>query len=129
MNEFIVWCKNKNEWEADECVLTRDGKLIDIKYMKELNLENHTIYRYIGKTDIEGNKIYADCSIVEFEYYDMDVDSGWVKAKSVITFDDEDLMYLIAIDGELCNFKQHDIVNLRVIGTLQENPELLGDNK
>ena len=127
MNEFMMWDKIEKEWltTGNMPICSMEETLVfDFSDSNE-----ESSHLYIGKTDIYGNKIYADSSIVEFEYYDMDVDSGWVKAKSVITFDDEDLMYLIAIDGELCNFKQHDIVNLRVIGTLQENPELLGDNK
>ena len=134
MDEFIVWDKNEEEFLDEEGIsINSFGTIIECYPDEEVfnvlsDEDRYTTHRLIKTDDTpEQNKIYADSSIVEFEYYDMDVDSGWVKTKSVITFDDEDLMYLITIDGELCNFKQHDIVNLKVIGNLQQHKRLLGE--
>lgn len=117
MNEFIVWDKN-------------DERFLDSLFVNsELNEavssnEDFGIFQYIGKTDTEGNKIYADCSIVELDYYyGM---SGHVKEKGYFTYNNETLGYSIQLlnkSEKLTSFTglAHKIDNLKIIGTIQEN--------
>jgi len=88
------------------------------------NQGNAKFYRFpfIGKTDIEGEKIYADSSIVEFATNDL----GW--QKGYFTYNENGLNYQFnSKDGALLT-DWMEIRSLKVIGTLQENPELLGEN-
>ena len=66
-NEFIVWIKEDKKFydfelfENDQYYLMGHSKNIDFKTAKE------NTFNYIGKTDINDKKIYADSSIVEFQ--------------------------------------------------------------
>lgn len=88
MNEFIVWDKDnffgnapmqnfyaiaQLKEEAYSIEISEDFK-IKFNYLDSCTYGGDTLkskvfntFNYIGKDDIEGNKIYADCSIVEFE--------------------------------------------------------------
>jgi len=81
MNEFIVWDKERKRFMGDGEVIFSDYG--DLKITVSPNSQDYVgdsthdyydesrwcLYSYIGKTDDtpEQNKIYADCSIVEFE--------------------------------------------------------------
>ena len=125
MNEFIVY-------DGDELIgyeyLLEDGRRVFV--LKNEGIERlGTItepydrpllrYPYIGKTDIEGNKIYADSSIVEFSTNDL----GW--QKGYFSYNENGLNYQFnSKDGALLT-DWMEIKNLKIIGTLQENKELL----
>lgn len=70
---------------------------------------------YIGKKDVDGNKIYADVSVVEFDMHG-------VKKTAYIAWDDVQLMYdFVFLDntGFRCSYVSiyQKIYNLKVIGT------------
>lgn len=76
MNEFAVWDNYEEEFIEDELIAKySDGIMIiadlDNDVCELLNNENYKdryqSFDYIQKDDIEGNKIYADSSIVEFD--------------------------------------------------------------
>jgi hypothetical protein len=68
MNEFIVWDEDLERFQNEDGLLLNEnlkvcnsmGELLEEKIYKPLF--------GIGLTDIDGKKIYADCSIVEFEF-------------------------------------------------------------
>ena len=68
MNEFIVWNKDSKVFiRGNDFKINHKGNLVDFMGLKA-NSKKH--FNYIGKTDINGKKIYADSSIVEFCVYD-----------------------------------------------------------
>lgn len=121
MTEFIVWDNDLEKFiNEKECVFF-DGTLfrncIDFENMISDDL---TMFSYIGKTDINEKKIYADSSIVEFNYEN-------IKQYGYFSFDDTVLAYVI----KLFNSKQtgisaylyskFTIENIKIIDTIQEN--------
>lgn len=81
---------------------------------------------YIGKKDIEGKKIYANYSIVEFDYSG---DPYTVKIQGYFYFNTDALFYEIrgvnyknnkSEKLEYC-INEHKISNLKIIDTIQEN--------
>jgi len=133
MNEFIVWDKLKEQFITERIAVGINGVVIvfkDGKVRDFLIPEKFSIHNYIGKTDDtpENNKIYADCSIVEFEY-------GNIKNKliGVFTFNIDELRYEIDIYNNTSysclNYDFEDMQNFKVIGTLQQNKHLLKDKK
>lgn len=135
MNEFIVW----------------DGKCFysDCSYGYLMLKQNGIIYEnlesdyggretkktdfkplfYIGIKDINNNKIYADCSIVEFDYIDLNMElKEWERRtyKGFFKWHQDMLSYCIHYDGgnEFFNevkFFSYIFENFKVIDTIQEN--------
>ncbi|WP_373069883.1 hypothetical protein [Sulfurimonas sp.] len=71
MNEFIVWDEKQKKFiqPSREIVMTtKDGLLKGINGGNGF-VEQWKPFSYIGKTDINNKKIYADCSILEFKMY------------------------------------------------------------
>ena len=122
LNQFIVWDIMHEKWLdmkelGDDDSFTYNGliRLIDDPY--------YSIHNYIGKTDIEGNKIYADCSIVEWEHQENKY-TGYFKYQT------EFLRYVLVSkdnNGESQNLDPFylPLKNLKVIGTLQQEKDLL----
>jgi len=126
MNEFIVWDKKSESFRQ---IIKIDFVNIYFQLESEssddykVNLNDLTTHTYIGKTDINDKKIYADCSIVEFEYND-DVFS--YQATGYFTYDSEIASYVLIDDAKnIEQLSKKCVTNIKVIGTLQENPELL----
>ena len=122
MNEFIVWDKERKRFRYDQASNhIAIGKQID--YMED----KLTIHQYIGKTDDtpQKNKIYADCSIVEFDRLTLfgDFDK---KQIGVFRYCSETLRYvLVTKDTNLTTGYVRGIKNIKVIGTIQEDKHLL----
>lgn len=132
MNEFIVWDKTevgKKPRLVEFTSYVIKGNWIyleyeDKKFCKEAlraHLDDVEICYDIGKTDIDGNKIYADSSIVEF---DTRLNS---RQKGFFTYSKMFLGYVIEDLSDNMRYARYDgsQINLKVIGNLQENPELL----
>lgn len=123
MIKFTVWDKNL------ECF--RDGTLAfgydDFEWVllnesNEQIVSNYSgeIFNYIGKTDIEGKKIYADSSIVE---YDSRLHG---KQRGYFSYNRRDLRYeLTLFNGMKVSYAWKREWNLKIIGTLQEDKHLL----
>ena len=131
MNEFIVWDNKENKINDFYPIAVKSNG--DILWCtptygkwETAPKGRFTILPYIGKTDIEDNKIYADYSIVEFRIKFKGVFKGhfwWNK----IT-----LRYMIEIYREdgfktLVEFNFQEMDQFKIIGTIQENKHLLGD--
>jgi len=126
MNEFIVWDEAKKEFLNREQAIVCNGEIFDHIVALEMGIENKNAKALwsIGKIDIEGNKIYADCSIVEFTVADY-------KTKDIgyFTYDSDYASYLVKNSrGITLKYSKKFIRNLKVIGTLQEDKHLLGDS-
>ena len=123
MNEFIVWDNVSKLFFNNEEFKIHNGKcveLFDSEWFKNDYPEHTKIFNYIGKTDTEGNKIYADCSIVEFDTEKHGKQRGFFTySKMFLSYIIEDLyndMGYLRYDGSQ--------TNLKVIGTLQEGKHL-----
>lgn len=141
MNEFIMWDKIEKEWltTGNMPICSMEETLI-FDFSDSNEVSSHL---YIGKTDIYGNKIYADSSIVEFEYEDriptLIDDDVIIKFTAYFEYNIDELRCeLIILDYDrtktksiysVLSYNMDLMKNLKVIGTLQENQELLGVNK
>jgi len=138
MNEFIVWDKENKKFVENltgyyldkDCLLWKEECS---KYECDLIIATDCIcFPHIGKTDINNEKIYADCSIFEFAFKGF----GEVFAESYIGYfvwNDFRLRYDIKIinksdkDGDSYIFDYGkclpNIINneFKIIDTLQEN--------
>lgn len=138
MNEFTVW-DNLEEEFIDEEYIARyshgilfkadiDNELIDLLHNENDDKNRYVSFDYIRKTDINDKKIYADCSIFEFEYRD-------IARVGFFNFDDLCSRYIIKaemlIASERASFMEviyyhpDEVTNIKIIGTLQENKNLL----
>lgn len=124
MNEFIAWNNGTNGFRPMVDGAFISGGKINPCY-------NHEIFAYIGKTDIEGNKIYAESSIVQVKItYDygetFDILKGWFRWNS------EGLNYELIVPvnhnnnlnpREKYNYSKlhYKMCGLKIIDTLQEN--------
>lgn len=67
MNGFIVWDKVARCFAQNICLeadLLQDG----ISYSLEVKEDLYELFFAIGLTDVDGKKIYAESSIVEFDF-------------------------------------------------------------
>lgn len=137
MNEFIVWDKKSKSFidhrktttavsSTNSLCLFRNGVIYDVKIIASNEEEeckedyDVTVHKYIGKTDINNKKIYANSSIFNFGY-------SVEKAKHIgyFFFCDELLSYKIKIVSK--KFKGETFIydgsirNIKIIDTIQEN--------
>ena len=126
--------------EGFQIYINKDGsldifELADNDYGSSQTFLKHRTFKYIEKTDDtpEQNKIYADCSIVEFDFKYFIDDDYW-KVRGYFSFNKDLAQYEIREPYSkdcyrIYYLKDSDIKNIKVIGTIQENPELLRDNQ
>ena len=147
MNEFIVWDKedifgeSRAFWSVSEILANKDYEFyfmvkdnfdIELSYYNddadfgEMVIVNIDTFNYAGKTDIEGNKIYADSSIVEFGHKNNHSPNAF-KLKGVFKFNTKELRYFIeCFTGHKISYDSKQ--NFKIIDTLQENKlGLIGD--
>lgn len=115
MNEFIVWDKSAKNW-CEGTLLKMDGTVASS------HPEHYEVCKWIGKKDINDKEIYADCSIVEFLWRNE-------KTRAFISWDDIQLTYDVVFVKNGLRLAYHEIyqemIGIKIIGTLQEKPELL----
>ncbi len=127
MNEFILWDKERFRY----CNTTKSTEQIgDFIYWETIRLNpnylkscangQYPTFEYIKKDDIEGNKIYADCSIVEFDYKTI---SHSEKRICIFTYDDYTSRYWLRYAGDVGTFEfdTERCKNIKIIDTVQEN--------
>lgn len=111
MNEFIVWDNEENIFIENFASEVYEP-LNDL-----LSNKSYDFLPYIVITDINNNKIYADCSIVEF-------DDG-LKTKGYFTYIPEELRYILRILNsdilEELRADRWDIYRIKIIDTIQQN--------
>lgn len=132
MDEFIVWDKVHNQFlDSDmiEGIAFKNSKvhyLVDnrtpkLEYSNLFNEEVDFFYG-IGLKDINKKKIYADCSIVEFEFYNSA--NKWEKIVGYFKYIPECFCYIIIALS--CGYSTIPIStlgnkNFKIIDTIQEN--------
>mgnify|MGYP000851796969 CR=1 FL=1 len=123
MNKFVVWDKkNKRFLDGDEFAIDDNGKVYNWdsdSYLKPFK-QNMELLNYIGKNDINNNKIYADCSIVEFEWK-----ISGLKKVGYFYYSNEYLCYMIKWVSEYTSdvlfYDKKKKKNFKIIDTIQEN--------
>ena len=156
MDEFIVWSNSGQRFlKINEFSVSMQGKIILFRggYIFDIveSGQEYVLCRDIGKTDTEGSKIYAESSIVEFNYVAEDT-----KLVGFFTFDSENLLYaidVISLNGkdikesdrnnfsdwwstkwnhkkQLIYYSEDRIgIDFKIIGTLQDNNNSLQTDK
>lgn len=150
MNEFIVWDKKTKKfrehsnivfWSSmDYMYATRKKtKVGDIKFIwlkaqdiiedrsYQTKREGHQVVvcKDIGLKDINGKNIYADCSIVEFNYY---IKEQHFSGVGYITYLQNLCCYCICDFNKLkTTIAETELLEFKIIDTIQENK--LGWNK
>ena len=136
MNEFIVFDKTEvgkkpRLVKFDAFSIKENWIYLELDGIEVLHahLDDVEICYFIRKTDIEGEKIYAESSIVEFDFGTI---TGNHKSKviGVFKYSTYSLRYNIHLYDKrerVFSYNSNLMQNLKVIGSLQEKPELLGD--
>lgn len=137
MSEFIVWDKDNYfgednqfhelerflyeglsvHFEKDNGLVIIDYDVYDYASPKPLNIET---FNYIGKADINNKKIYADCSIVEFEYFD-DNPKNTCKMYGYFSFKEKELGFRVCTFNNSYFSNFNHIRDFKIIDTIQEN--------
>jgi len=115
MREFIVWDEEYEEFiDETECIF-KDGTLYrnHDDYM-HLVSDDLTMLWGIGKTDIEGKKVFSSSSIIEFI---ADTDD-----KYFVSWNKEKLNYsLYSLLDKTCLIDFFECENFKIVDTIQEN--------
>lgn len=149
MNEFIFWDKSEKKFydnvntfydnnEQYRCALA-DGKVLVHHYYNEYEedlinpyKEDNVIvpFQYIGLNDIDNNKIFADSSIVEFDFLGFgeltpDNYAAFIKWNREKFRYDIQTLSRIDKDGDFYVFDMGKCIdrisNIKIIDTIQEN--------
>jgi hypothetical protein len=132
MNKYIAWDNETNQ--LDPCWYPLVGGDKEISIIGMLDDEDHEqllednaceIYQSTGKTDIHGQEIYYDFSIVKF---------NWRREEfiGIFKFDDKRLRAYLKIYNNLFykGLLYSDIASdFEIIGNVKENSELIGEGK
>jgi len=139
MNEFIVWDEENARFSDlelfhNQIFINHEGKTkwFDHSGMSDADFQLKPFW-YIGKTDIEDNKIYADCSIVEFLIQE-EQGKPYIKCKGFFHYEEFLLSNVVRIfqqDGfkewYIKTYDKDMMTDFKIIGTLQEDKHLLVD--
>jgi len=135
MNEFIVWSEvHKKFFDVDsvhfdekipnQIDFKEDGKTTFEAFALQygyIKIEGCKLFSYIGKTDINNKNIYANSSVVECfinnEY--------WRKCKIIFSVNRMAYVLKDINSNDVFTFYSNTIEFLKIVGTLQENPELM----
>ena len=126
MNEFIVWDEEAEIFiDEAKCILANGTLFRNEKDFANEISDDLSMFFSIGLKDINNQKIYADSSIIEFDYMN-DLYKGY------FYFDKKELMYFIKIlessfvhfnkdSGSCFAYTNLKICDFKIIDTMQEN--------
>lgn len=120
-----LWCKDKNEWESNDWVITKDNKIFQMEFNSfqfELDKETHVLVPYIGERDMYGKEIYFKDFVVVSEGYDDNIGltKFHKKCKAIVEY--EDGGYYLKDTETLKEVPQlYNWNEIEVIGTSLEN--------
>ncbi len=139
MNEFIVWdIKSESFRQIIKIDFVNMYFQLESKSSDDykVNLNDLTTHTYIHKTDIEGNKIYAESSIIEFDFLGFGEDKA-VQYQGFVKWNLERYRYDIEVfshadkDGDNYIFDLGKCIdrikNIKIVGTLQQNIKMIGN--
>jgi hypothetical protein len=115
MNEFIVWDVKEVELIENEGLCIDENGKVRSSNGVLLDEDSYKPFFYIGLTDIDGKKIYADCSIVEFD--------DEVKSKAYVRMRNYAYEFYFFESGgytKICDFNLEK-TRFKIIDTIQEN--------
>ena len=132
MSEFTIWSEQRKEFMSkdgfNDCIgLTLDMELKN--FDDNLLPSGYKLFWGIGKKDINDKNIFADSSIVEFNFKKNKYDLLMFPMKGYFVYSTEELRYaIIPLSDEDFSYYFFDhlsMTNLKIIGTIQENGDLL----
>ena len=137
MNELIVWDKVARCF-AENISLDADLLQDGISYSLDVKGDLYELFFPIGLTDIDGNKIFAQSSIIEF-YFKCFGETTTAKFTAFFQYNEDELRYeLIILNYDksktksiysVLSYNMDLMKSFKIIGTIQENPELLEELK
>lgn len=126
MDEFIVWdTKLFKAWNGKKFIGNEIQIVNGLDEMYCGDIEELIFFPYIGKTDINDKKIYADSSIVKFEFA---YGGKWIPLKAYFQYNLDELRYEAHLvdspDKNIWSVLSYDMFkfkDLKIIDTIQEN--------
>lgn len=134
MNDFIVWYSNNINKDKFSIEFTLQELISQdhLDYISDspllVNYKIDSINDGIGLKDINGKSIYADSSIVEFDYL-VDIENEFFQKRiGIFYFEKTFLAYHISFltgtnrkGGNADNYNAFGMKNFKIIDTIQEN--------
>ena len=123
--KFKVWCHDRDEWEKDLVLISQTGgqyHFSNLNILTPVKEDFHTVFPILN---VKGLEIVVDSDIFEFNHYLYSEEI----LKGMLAFNKDELRYEINVfnnDYLTCVYYDPDkISNIKVIGNIQQNPELL----
>jgi uncharacterized phage protein (TIGR01671 family) len=126
---FKVWCKDRKEWEKDEVFLSALGSQFHTRRLLPVKSDNHLVFFSTGRKDKKGKEIYYGSDIVKFKVQILSLIPKYIELIGIFHFHEDELRTEIEIFGHpdytTLWYDYITMNNFEIIGTVQENPELL----
>jgi len=114
--KFRVWCNNKKEFENDPCMIDEAGSIFQVYKGRFIpcSRETHIVEQYTGLKDKNGVDIYRNDIVEAFKHNETRFVYEVTERAGVLWFGNWNWIEF-----------QNIFRNLKVIGNIHQNPELL----